>query len=213
MKTSQDTSEVDTKYREDQFYAGLTYDLLVNRSKDVNQQSFSRGIHLGLLRDMPFNERRTLAVAIGLGYSYDLVYSNILALPNKGKTEYYIGDLQKNNISKSYFSMHSVEVPVEFRWRNSTPYSHKFWRIYTGVKVAYVFSATTFFRQGDLNISFSNSDITKTWQFKFYTAFGYNTWNFYLQYSFLPLYKGIKAQKGQLLECNILQMGLMFYIL
>ena len=34
-----------------------------------------------------------------------------------------------------------IEMPIEFRWRNSTASSYKFWRIYAGAKLGYVAGA------------------------------------------------------------------------
>ena len=63
-------SIVDTKYREDQFYAGVTYNLITKTPSGFNFKGVSGGIHFGFLRDMPINEQRNIAVAIGLGLSF-----------------------------------------------------------------------------------------------------------------------------------------------
>ena len=60
---------VDLKYREDQFYVGITYNTFLNKPSDMAQKTFSPGINLGFLRDMPINQARTFAVATGLGIS------------------------------------------------------------------------------------------------------------------------------------------------
>ena len=48
-----DTISVDDKYREDQFYVAITYNLLGNKPNDVSQNGFSSGFHIGFIRDMP----------------------------------------------------------------------------------------------------------------------------------------------------------------
>jgi hypothetical protein len=40
--------------------------------------------------------------------------------------------------NKNKFSQLSIDVPLEFRWRTSTYASHKFWRIYGGLKLSYL---------------------------------------------------------------------------
>lgn len=50
-----DTTQVDQKYREDQFYISLTYNLLSNKPNKVTQSGFSSGIHFGFIRDIPIN--------------------------------------------------------------------------------------------------------------------------------------------------------------
>ena len=50
--------EIDDKYREDQFYASITYNLFSNQPEDISQNEFSTGFHFGFIRDMPFNKKR-----------------------------------------------------------------------------------------------------------------------------------------------------------
>lgn len=202
------------KYLEDQFYLGLTYDLIAVAPKDVVQHSLSRGLLFGFIKDMPFNKRRTVGMAAGLGYSYDLIYSNIVGVRVTGTNRYsIISSLKEINLSKNYFEYQCIEFPIEFRWRTSTETSHKFWRIYTGMRIGYVLGAKNLFKEGDLNISFQNPDLNKKWHFKVFSAFGYNALNFFVQYNFTPLFKGVKTSDGVPLNSNVLQMGLMFYIL
>lgn len=199
-------------YLEDQFYVGLTYDYLISDVSSVVQQNFSRGIHAGFLKDLPMNERRNVGVAIGLGYSYDLIYSNIFR-ENSTASYAIVSSLNSANISRNYFETHTVEMPIEFRWRTSTAENHKFWRIYSGVKLGYVFSGRNLFKRDDLTVFFKNADLHQKWHFKAYSVFGYNTWNFFIQYNFSPILKNAQTAEGTPLKSSLLQMGLMFYIL
>ncbi|GAL78818.1 hypothetical protein JCM19274_3376 [Algibacter lectus] len=62
-------TEVDSKYKEDQFYFGVTYNLLGSRPTDVKQSGFSTGFHLGFIKDMPINAARNKAIGLGIGLS------------------------------------------------------------------------------------------------------------------------------------------------
>ena len=44
---------VDSLYREDQFYAGVTYNLLGKMPSGLSQNGFSSGFYFGFIRDMP----------------------------------------------------------------------------------------------------------------------------------------------------------------
>ena len=48
-----DFDSVDSLYREDQFYAGLNYNLLLEKPSGVSQEKISFGFSAGFLRDMP----------------------------------------------------------------------------------------------------------------------------------------------------------------
>src|SRR5690606_18514374 len=55
----------DLYYREDQFYAAVTYNLLQKRTGGISQSAFSSGFNLGFLRDFPVNKDRNVALAFG----------------------------------------------------------------------------------------------------------------------------------------------------
>jgi hypothetical protein len=63
---------LDSLYREDQFYINFTFNKLQNLS-GLRQNKFSSGFSIGFLRDMPVNKNRTFAVAVGLGYSLNVL--------------------------------------------------------------------------------------------------------------------------------------------
>ena len=176
---------IDNRYLEDQFYVGLTYDYLAGKASSVVQHNLSHGIHLGFIRDLPINQKRNLGFGIGIGYAYDVVY----------------------------FKTHAIEIPVEFRFRTSNPTSHKFWRVYAGMRFSYLVGGRSLYTANDIDTSFQNPDIAKKFQLKTFAAFGYNALNFFVQYNLSPLLKDVKTTDGTSLSSNVLQIGLIFYIL
>ena len=131
------TVKVDSLYREDQFYAGITYNALQNTPEGVSQKKFTPSFSFGILRDMPINKSRNIAFALGLGYSINNYNENLLITQNAGKRNY--ATIEPDiDYDKNKLILHYVDFPVEFRWRTSTPQSHKFYRIYTGFKASYL---------------------------------------------------------------------------
>jgi len=207
-------STVDTHYLEDQFYVGLTYDYLAGKASSVVQHNLSHGIHLGFIRDLPINQKRNLGFGIGLGYAYDVVYNNMVANKTSTGVSYEIVEHFRDlNISKNYFKTHAIEIPLEFRFRTSTPTSHKFWRVYAGMRIAYLLGGRSLYTANDIDTSFQNPDIVRKFQLKTFAAFGYNALNFFVQYNLSPLLKDAKTTDGTSLSSNVLQIGLIFYIL
>jgi len=208
------TIVVDSIYKEDQLYVGMTYNLLVNRPSDINQSGFSSGFHLGFIKDMPINDKRNVAIGIGLGYSANSFNQNMLI--NKDDLGNFIYSvLNDENISytKNKFSTHMVELPIEFRWRTSTPTEYKFWRVYTGFKLGYVFAHTTKFK-GDLgDLKFSDVEDFNNFQYGLTMSLGYNTWNIHLYYALNPIFSSNAKLNDQVIDMNAIKIGLMFYIL
>lgn len=202
-------TEVDSLYREDQFYASLNYNLMHNRPSDYNQYSFSTGLSVGFIRDFPISNNRHWSLGVGLGYSYNNIKHNLLiqegSLTNLYSTE---SDFKKNKLV-----LHYLDFPFEIRWRNSTPESHKFWRIYSGFKVSYLFSNKAYFNSKTLSTTVKkNSDIVKL-QYGPYMSFGYNTINFYAYYALSPLFNNAKMNTNEELNLSNFNIGFMFYIL
>lgn len=203
-------SKIDSLYREDQFYFGLTYNQLLNSPKGFSQDGISTGINLGFLRDMPINKKRTVAVAIGLGLSYNKYHTDLKVSELEGARKYAIVD--KNSFARNKMEQVFVDVPLEFRWRNSTPESHKFWRVYAGFKVRYLaFSKIKYVASEETIMILNNKDFNKI-QYGPYISFGYNTWNFHAYYGMNSLYKSASTTEGPI-EFRTLNIGLIFYIL
>lgn len=203
---------VDSLYREDQFFFDITYNALQKRPDGITQNKLSPGIAFGFLRDMPINKKRTFAIAAGLGYSLAIYNQNLGISENGGTNSYQVLDSGVSFSTNKLFC-HFIDAPIEFRWRNSTPESHIFWRVYTGVKLSYLFydkykSVTS---SGTVKIS-NNKDFNQ-FHYGVYIAAGWNTWNFYAYYGLNPLLKSSAQIDNHPVGMNTTNFGLMFYIL
>ena len=203
--------KVDSLYREDQFYFAITYNTLTDKPEGLSQSKFSSGFSGGFLRDMPINKKRTIAVASGLGFTYTNHNQN-LAISSTAETPFYAFIDQEAKYKKNKFSMLSIDVPIEFRWRTSTYESHKFWRIYTGIKFSYLLYDKSIFdsNAGKVEVT-GNKDFTK-FQYGAYVSSGYNTINLYLYYGLNPLFQSAKVN-GESINMKSLNFGIIFYIL
>ena len=142
-----DTSELDEKYREDQFYASVTYNLLNEKPKGISQTGFSSGFHFGFIRDMPINQKRNVAIGLGMGISTNSYNQKNVLIEEIDNTIYFTKiDEGEYNVSKNKFTTYLVEVPLEIRWRTSNQQDYNFWRIYTGFKMGYVFYNSSKFK-------------------------------------------------------------------
>ena len=203
--------EIDNLYREDQFYFGVTYNLLGKMPQEMSQNGFSSGFHFGFIRDMPINKKRNIAFGFGLGYSANSFNQNLLIFKDQqGEFNYEI--LESTSFTKNKFSMHLIELPFEFRWRSSTAESYKFWRIYSGFKLGYVFTSTSKFNGSPENIKLKNIDHFEKIQYGFTLSVGYNTWNAYLYYALNPIFKNEAKINEDSIDINAIKIGLIFYI-
>ncbi|OIQ21665.1 MAG: hypothetical protein BM557_02385 [Flavobacterium sp. MedPE-SWcel] len=207
------TTVVYSKYREDQFYASVSYVLMQGKPSGYSQNSFSTGLSVGFLRDMPINKNRTYAIAAGLGYSYYNIKHNLKVSENAGTKIYE--QVSTLDFDKNKLVLHYLELPIEFRWRNSTAESHKFWRIYTGFKVSYLLrNKAQFYALDGADIRVTNNRGLNKLVYGAYVAAGWNTWNLYVYYGLTPIYeKEARLSGGQEINLNAVNFGVMFYIL
>ncbi|EGV43771.2 PorT family protein [Bizionia argentinensis JUB59] len=205
--------ELDNKYREDQFYVSITYNLLGDKPEGVSQSGFSSGFHLGFIRDFPINKRRNIAFGVGLGLSSNSFNHNFLiSKDSDGEFNYSVLDKSEVNYSKNKFATYMVEVPLQLRWRTSTAEEGKFWRIYAGVNVGYVLFNSSKFR-GDLGtIKHSKIDSFNDLQYGLTMSAGFNTWNVYVYYGLNSIMSNARID-SESVDMNALKVGLIFYIL
>ncbi|WP_223551372.1 porin family protein [Aestuariivivens sp. NBU2969] len=204
---------IDSLYREDQFYAGVTYNLLGNIPEGVSQNGFSGGYHIGFIRDMPINKNRNFALGLGIGLSANSYNQNMfINKDSSGSISFSLLE-GSNNFSKNKFTGYLIECPLEIRWRTSTPSEYKFWRIYTGVKLGYVFAHSAKYK-GDLGkIKHSNINEFNSLQYGLTLSVGYNTWNIHCYYGLNPIFSEHAQLNGSPIDMNSIKIGLMFYIL
>ncbi|MFO7672286.1 MAG: porin family protein [Lutibacter sp.] len=201
-------SIIDLKYLEDQLYLSLTYSILDNKPATISQRGFSGGISIGFIKDLPINEQRNLGFGIGVGYAYNVYVQDLKISRENQTTVFELAEDYKTN----RFGINSIELPVEFRWRTSTPEKYNFWRVYGGVKLAYLASAKTKFSDSDIELTTKNIPEFNKFQYGATLAAGYGNWNLYFYYGLSPLFKNAEFnnQKIDLKDINI---GLKFYIM
>ncbi len=214
---AQDTipeANLDKKYREDQFYIGVTYNLLVNVPSNVNLRGVSGGIQFGFLRDMPINERRNVAIALGAGVALDQFGTNLFIGERPDETTIFSVLDSNIDFDTNRFSMATIEVPLEFRWRTSTAADEKFWRIYGGIRAGYTYYYRGFFSQAGNEVSQTDIPEFDNLRLGATLSFGYSTFNFYAYYSLNPFFQdAVIEETGEAFDFRTVKVGVIFYIL
>ena len=205
----------DSLYREDQIYIGFTYNMVSGKPDDIAPSQFSGGFHLGFIRDFPLNERRNVALGIGLGWSIDTYGQNLFIGDGERPDRSYFQLLDRARIDydTNRFTTQTLDLPIQIRWRTSTPISYKFWRVYTGLRPSYIyFFKSRFAQKGNL---IRNSEVPELQRFNLGAVliFGYNTFNFNFFYSLNSLFDESAMVNGEALELRTIQVGLTFFLL
>ncbi len=196
------------KYREDQIYFSVYYNSLGNELDNFKENKFSSSFNVGFIRDIPISKSRNLALGIGIGYGINSFNNNMKLASNNQNSIVLLSsrDIPKKNI----FNFSEIQFPLEIRWRNSSPTSYKFWRIYAGLKYSKVlqssFTHDSFMENYKLKSVPVNLD-----QLGFTLNIGYNTWNIGLYKSLRPFFNKKISSLPQNLEQ--FKLGLIFYIL
>jgi hypothetical protein len=203
LKAQSDSSFVDNKYLEDQIYFSLTYIQMLNLPDRISQSGFSYGLAGGFIKDFPLNERRNLGLAVGLGYGFNNYYFNVKPFVAQPTDE-------NATIRNNKLILHSVELPIELRFRTSTPLKYKFWRFYPGFKLAYKFAQNTSFGK---SADFDVDDVVEINDFLYGLtfSFGYNKWNLYTYYGLNELFSEAK-NNDYAINITDFKIGLIFYI-
>ncbi len=204
LKAQNDSTFVDNKYLEDQIYVNITYIKLLELPDQISQSGFSFGLGLGFIKDLPLNSKRNFGLGLGLGYGLNNYYFNVQednVLPSDSNTT-----LKSNKIV-----MHTVEMPIELRFRTSTPQKYRFWRIYPGFKMAYVFATNTNLRQRE---DFDVEEVVEINDFLYGLTLstGFNKWNLHVYYGLNEIFNNT-IDNSYNFNIQDIRLGLIFYML
>ncbi len=199
-----------TKYLEDQIYIGLSIISLTNLSDDVAQSGFSNSFGLGFIKDIPTTTKGNFAFGIGLGYGRSTYFQNIKITEIDNINNFEIAG---DEVNKNKFSIHSIDIPLEIRLRTSTIDKYKFWRVYAGGKVSYVFASNAKFKEAGNTFKIKGLSEINNLQYGLTLAVGYGTWNFNFYYGLRDLFSNAKLDGITPIEIRDLRIGLIFYIL
>jgi hypothetical protein len=204
--------KIDSLYREDQFYAVVNYNSIVKKPDGLTQDKISFGFGAGFLRDFPLNKNRTFAIAPGIGLSFNNYIQNMSILGTGDAPVYSI--IPANvDYNRNRFEQFRVEVPIEFRWRNSTPETYQFFRIYGGFKVSYLLSDKSVFDDGVQKIVIKNNKDFQEFLYGVYLSMGYSAFNLQVHYNLNSIFKSTAQIDSVPVNMNVLSLGLIFYIL
>lgn len=204
-------SVVDSLYREDQFYSSITYNLLRNTPEGFSNKKFSMGYSAGFLRDFPINKNRNIAIATGLGLTYNNYKQNI-AITQTDQAYDYTLLTDSNTYSKNKFSQLFLDLPLEIRFRGSTFTNHSFWRFHAGVKLSYLLYNHSVLRSDLTNVTIVQNKDFNNLQYGTYIAAGYSGVNLYVYYGLKPIFQSTVINT-QALNIQNINIGLIFYIL
>jgi hypothetical protein len=202
--------KIDSLYREDQFYAGLNYNSILKKPSGVSQEKISFGFSAGFLRDMPINKDRTFAIAAGVGFTFNNYLQN-MAITGTSQNPVY--GVVSTDYDKNRFEQLRVELPIELRWRNSTPQEFQFFRIYGGFKVSYLLLDKSVYDDGAQKIVIKNNKDFEEFLYGVYLSIGYSAFNLQVCYNINSFFKSSAQINSAPLVINALNIGVVFYIL
>ncbi|PQJ21536.1 porin family protein [Tenacibaculum sp. SG-28] len=206
----QDSLKIGDPYLEDQLYFDISYNVLYDQPELAGSSSFSYGISLGYLRDIPLKTSGTFALAIGLGYGYDSFNHLLQPLESTSYKQFQVAD---GNVTNNKFNTHTIEIPFQIRIRNSDANRYSFWRFYLGMKQSYSIRNSFRFSTPENDASYSNISSYNKWQTGLTVSAGYSTFNLYFYYGLTPILNNAILTDGTSIDTKMYKIGLSFYFL
>lgn len=203
-----DSLQLGEKYRDDQLYIGFTYNQLFSQPSQAGGSGFSYGFSGGFIKDIPFTKQGDLSLGIGIGYGFDSFNHGLKATELNNVYSFSVD----NTISSNKFSTHTLELPLEFRWRTSTAKKYKFWRIYTGVKFGYNLSNKFNYTENSNAIVLKNIPNFRKLQYGLTLSAGYDAFNAHIYYGLTSILENATIGTSSI-NTKILKIGLVFYVL
>jgi hypothetical protein len=207
--SQKDSLDIDAKYLEDQLFFAVSYNTLFDSSVNLEENGFSFGMSTGFMKDIPLNSARNFGLGIGVGYSFNSYINNLVVSSNEIPTYSLSTPYEKNT-----FYTHSLDIPIELRWRTSTPTNYKFLRVYGGSVISFLYKDKYNFVDVSGFLTSQNiPNINKT-QVALALNIGYGTWNFFVNYYLTPFFTpSTTLDTGSKLNSRAVRLGLIFYLL
>jgi len=201
------SGDLEEHYLEDQLYASINYNFFRSRPQDYQRTGLPVGFQLGFIKDVPLTKSGRYAFAIGGGYSISN-YKHNIELP-----AYVLEDYALVNASGTLVT-HAVELPIEFRFRTSSPEIKPFFRAYGGFLFQYIFYARNIYRQDGVPTERETvTPLLDRSQHGFYISVGYGNINGYLFFGTKPLFvRSPEYTRSAVTEMKSVKIGLRFYI-
>lgn len=204
---------VDSLYREDQFYIGLSFNLLDNGPNGFRQNGFSGGLHIGFIRDMPINLRRNKAIGVGLGISTNTYNSNLFIGEDAAGNSIYSILTSDIDVDSNRFNTNLIEMPIQYRWRTSTVTKYNFWRVYTGIKLSYIYHYRARFEQPGNTVIQTNIPEVNRFRYAATLTLGNGNFNAFVQYNLNNLFDNNAQIGGEPINLQPIKFGIEFYLL
>lgn len=209
MNAQKDSLRIGDKYLEDQLYFSVTYNQLFAQPDEVIGSGFSYGFNAGYIRDISLVKSGRVALGIGVGYALDS-FNHGYKLSSQNNE--VVVDVDANITETSGLKLHSLEFPIEIRWRTSNANKYKFWRVYSGFKISYNFKNTFNYTNNTVLNEYENIERFNKIQYGLTIAAGYSTFNFSLYYGLTPLFKSSTVGAKEI-NTKVIRLGMTFYIL
>ena len=204
------STDIDSLYLEDQFYLVTQIGVISSQTEPVINQNLSYGFRAGFIKDIPLNSSRTFGIGWGVGFFTNALYTNLVATKNTDSVIVY--STEDLDFKRSKIGSFGLEMPIELRFRNSTPSSYRFWRFYPGILLR--FSPYSFSKvvRNSNDLRFLNNDL-RSFMVSGGISLGFNTFNLSLYYDLNDIFKEGKVLNSEPLIGRRLEIGLVFYIL
>ena len=206
--SQKDSLQLGSKYAEDQLYFLISYNQLFDQPSLVKGSGFSYGLSAGFMKDLILNKKGSISVALGIGYNYDLLNHGLTIAKENNEVTFQVD----NSGAINTLTIHNLEFPFEFRWRDSDAQTYKFWRVYMGVKASYNVSNNFKFTDQSNSFSYKNVSRFNSWQYGLTLSVGYDVFTAHMYYGLTPMLKDTMLGTTDI-SSKTMRIGLIFYFL
>ena len=206
--SQKDSLQLGSKYAEDQLYFLISYNQLFDQPSLVKGSGFSYGLSTGFMKDLILNKKGSISLALGFGYNYDLLNHGLTIAKENNEVTFQVD----NSGAINTLTIHNLEFPFEFRWRNSDAQTYKFWRVYMGVKASYNVSNNFKFTDQSNSFSYRNVSRFNSWQYGLTLSVGYDVFTAHMYYGLTPMLKDTMLGTTDI-SSKTMRIGLIFYLL
>lgn len=200
-------------YLDDQLYVALSYNVLTSMPSGMKTYSFPNTMSLGYVRDIPLNKRRNIGLGAGVGFSFHSYYTN-LSMTKDAQGVPHIALMESDQYKSNRFSMQTLDIPLQIRFRGSSAEKYRFWRVYAGATASWVIRSYSTLNDGNLKARYYNLPYLNKWLFTANLHVGYGKFTLKADYTINSLFQSSRVGEiAGLDDVRSLNVGLLVYLL
>ncbi|MEO9257423.1 MAG: outer membrane beta-barrel protein [Crocinitomicaceae bacterium] len=180
--------------RYDRLIVDLYHNTWLGERNSINPKWYSIGFNASFMFDIPFNDKSTVSMGIGLGFSHLNIHYNGMLGIDSTRTSTTLMPVPASSPDRrlNKFVANYIQIPLEFRFR--TP-GVKHFKFHVGAVIGVRLNSYERWKEGNLKFKEFNQPDVARFRYGVTARIGIRNWSIYGAYYFSDIFTNSNSSK------------------